>query len=109
MSFQTELKMNKKIAIIGGGNLGSAIAEGLIISGFSLPEHIIISKRNIKTLAEIEAKGVLVTPDNNEALSYADLVIVAVKPYQIKDVLISLREKLDAQRHILISVVTGVP
>lgn len=101
--------MNKKIAIIGGGNLGTAIAEGLISSGFSLPEHIIISKRNIKTLTEIESKGVLITSNNEEALTYADLVIVAVKPYQIRDVLISLREKLDAQRHILISVVTGVP
>ena len=32
--------MNKKIAIIGGGNLGTAIAEGLIQSGFVQPKHI---------------------------------------------------------------------
>ena len=42
--------MNKKIAIIGGGNLGTAIAEGLIQSGFVLPKHILITKRNIQTL-----------------------------------------------------------
>jgi len=36
--------MNKKIAIIGGGNLGTAIAEGLISSGFIHPDHIIIQK-----------------------------------------------------------------
>ena len=69
--------MNKKIAIIGGGNLGVAIAEGLIKSGFCLPSHIIITKRNIKTLADIETKGVMVTSDNNEAIRYADLVILA--------------------------------
>ena len=37
--------MSKKIAIIGGGNLGTAIAEGLINSGFSKPQNIIITKR----------------------------------------------------------------
>ncbi|MFY7840988.1 MAG: pyrroline-5-carboxylate reductase family protein, partial [Lacibacter sp.] len=60
--------MNKKIAIIGGGNLGVAIAEGLIKSGFCLPSHIIITKRNIHTLSEIENKGVLVSSDNKEAV-----------------------------------------
>jgi pyrroline-5-carboxylate reductase len=100
--------MNKKIAIIGGGNLGAAIAEGLIKSGFSLPEHLIITKRNIKTLYEIEQKGVLVSSDNKEALKYADLIILAVKPYQIKDLLTSLKEDLNPSRHILISVITGI-
>jgi pyrroline-5-carboxylate reductase len=36
----------KRIAIIGGGNLGAAIAEGLIKSKFSFPEQITITKRN---------------------------------------------------------------
>src|ERR1700733_3050875 len=35
--------MNKKIAIIGGGNLGTAIAEGLIQSGFVAPKHILVA------------------------------------------------------------------
>jgi pyrroline-5-carboxylate reductase len=43
--------MNNKIAIIGGGNLGTAIAEGLISSRFAKPQHIIITKRNIATLS----------------------------------------------------------
>ena len=48
--------MNKKIAIIGGGNLGTAIAEGLIQSGFVQPKHIIVTKRNIRCyLTEIIA------------------------------------------------------
>jgi pyrroline-5-carboxylate reductase len=100
--------MNKKIAIIGGGNLGVAIAEGLIKSGFSLPEHIIITKRNIKTLTDIESKGVLVTNDNNEAVRYADLIILAIKPFQIKEVVLGLKDELQSTRHTLVSVVTGV-
>lgn len=100
--------MNKKIAIIGGGNLGAAIAEGLIKSEFVLPNHIIVSKRNIKTIEHLEAKGVLVTTDNNEAVRFADLIILAVKPFQIKDVVAGIKEELDPARHVLVSVVTGV-
>jgi pyrroline-5-carboxylate reductase len=100
--------MNKRIAIIGGGNLGVAIAEGLIEGSFTLPEHIIITKRNIQTLHEIESKGVLVTSNNKEAVAFADLVIVAVKPFQLKEVILGFKEELNSQRHLIVSVVTGV-
>ena len=78
--------MNKKIAIIGGGNLGAAIAEGLVKSGFTLPEHIMVTKRNISTIRYLEEKGLLVGDDNREAVKYADLVILAVKPFQVEEV-----------------------
>jgi pyrroline-5-carboxylate reductase len=100
--------MNNKIAIIGGGNLGTAIAEGLIQSGFVEPKHILITKRNIGTLNELERNGVLVSDKNEEAVRYADLVILAVKPYQVNDILRSLKEEFRADRHVLVSVVTGV-
>lgn len=100
--------MSKKIAIIGGGNLGTAIAEGLINSGFTKPEHIIVTKRNISTLAPLEEKGVLVSNNNTEAIKFADWVILAVKPFQIKDILQQLKPNLDAKRHALVSVITGV-
>lgn len=100
--------MSKKIAIIGGGNLGTAIAEGLIQSGFVLPKHIIITKRNVSTLHELERRGVLVSDDNREAVRIADLVILAVKPFQVDDVLANLREDISDKKHVLVSVVTGI-
>jgi pyrroline-5-carboxylate reductase len=100
--------MNKKIAIIGGGNLGTAIAEGLIQSGFVLPKQILITKRNIQTLHELERKGVLVSDKNEEAVRYADLVILAVKPFQVSEILRSLKEEFRPDRQVLVSVVTGV-
>ena len=100
--------MSKKIAIIGGGNLGTAIAEGLIQSGFVMPKHIIVTKRNTSTLHELERKGVLVSDDNKEALRFAELVILAVKPFQVDDILAGLKEDLDTKKHVLISVVTGI-
>lgn len=100
--------MSKKIAIIGGGNLGTAIAEGLINSGFSLPADISITKRNIKTLAHLQQKGVQVSDNNEQAVNQAELVILAVKPYQVEDVLGKLKEALDPASHVLVSVVTGI-
>ncbi len=100
--------MNKKIAIIGGGNLGTAIAEGLIQSGFVSPKHILITKRNTQTLHELERKGVLVSDKNEEAIRYADLVILAVKPFQVDDILKALKEEFKEGRHVVVSVVTGV-
>jgi pyrroline-5-carboxylate reductase len=100
--------MNKKIAIIGGGNLGTAIAEGLIQSGFVQPKHILVTKRNIGTLNELERRGVLVSDKNEEAVRYADLVILAVKPYQVNDILRQLKDEFKPDTHVLVSVVTGV-
>lgn len=99
--------MKKKIAIIGGGNLGLAIAEGLLESGFVHPEHIIITRRNIQHLTAIEAKGVLVSNRNEEALQYADWIILAVKPFQIKEVLQQIQPHITSH-HVIVSVVTGV-
>ena len=100
--------MNKKIAIIGGGNLGAAIAEGLIQSNFILPKHIIITKRNTAALQHLEKKGVLVSNDNEKALAFADLIILAVKPFQVNDILTKLKGKLDVKKHVIVSVMTGV-
>ena len=100
--------MNKKIAIIGGGNLGTAIAEGLIQSGFVSPKHILITKRNIQTLNELERRGVLVSDKNEEAVRYADLVILAVKPFQVDSVLAALKDEFRADKQVLVSVVTGI-
>ena len=100
--------MSKKIAIIGGGNLGTAIAEGLISSGFVLPQDIIITKRNIETLSSLQGRGIRAITDNNEAVDFADYIILAVKPFQLKDVLTSIKPQLNPNKHVLISVATGV-
>ncbi|TKK67811.1 pyrroline-5-carboxylate reductase [Ilyomonas limi] len=100
--------MNNNIAIIGGGNLGSAIAEGLISSGFAQPQQIIITKRNIATLEPLQQKGVQVSSDNTAAIQFAEWVILAVKPFQIKDILQQLKPHLQAGRHKLVSVITGI-
>lgn len=99
--------MSKKIAIIGGGNLGTAIAEGLIKSKFSTASDITVTKRNIATLQSLAKKGVQVTSDNNAAIRNSELIILAIKPFQTADVLNSVKKEF-RQNHMIVSVVTGV-
>jgi pyrroline-5-carboxylate reductase len=99
--------MSKRIAIIGGGNLGSAIAEGLLKSKFNKPSEIIVTKRHVNTLASLKEKGVTVTEDNNEAVRKSDVIILAVKPFQVNNLLAEIKNDFDTDK-IFISVVTGV-
>lgn len=98
----------KKLAILGGGNLGSSIAFGLLESGFILPKDLIVTKRNLATLQTLKDQGVTVESDNAKAVREADVILVALKPYNVKEVLHDILKELDPKRHILISVVTGV-
>ena len=100
--------MSKKIAIIGGGNLGTAIAEGLLDSGFVNPNDLIVTRRNLSLLQSLKDRGVNVMTDNTQAVKMADFVLLAVKPFQIKDILTQLLPSLDPAKHTIASVVTGV-
>ena len=99
--------MGKKIAVIGGGNLGTAIAEGLLISKFSKAAEITVTKRNIATLGSLKDKGVVVTDNNTAAVNKSDVIILAVKPFQVSEVLNGIKKELTGKK-ILISVVTGI-
>jgi pyrroline-5-carboxylate reductase len=99
---------NNKIAIIGGGNLGASIAEGLIQSGFVKANQITLTKRNLQSIQHLADKGVTVTSNNSAAVKEAQYVILAVKPFQIKDILTEIKPSLKASQHTIISVATGV-
>jgi pyrroline-5-carboxylate reductase len=98
----------KTIAIIGGGNLGAAIAEGLIKSQFVTPQQITVTRRNTESLKPLAQLGAMITSDNEQAIRKSEVIIVALKPYNVKEVLEGLKASFDPGRHIIISVVTGV-
>src|SRR5437868_505672 len=96
-----------KIAIIGGGNLGSAMAEGLLAGKFSKAADLIVTKRNLATLQSLKEKKISITTDNAAAVKKSQVVILAVKPFELIEVLNGIRKELD-ERKLLISVVTGI-
>ncbi|WP_111669931.1 pyrroline-5-carboxylate reductase [Algoriphagus litoralis] len=97
-----------KIAIIGCGNLGASIANGLLMRADFDPKNLTLTKRNTGTLAEFEAKGVHVHTDNLIAAQYADIVLLGVKPYNVAKILAEIKPALDPKKQIIVSLATGV-
>lgn len=98
---------DKKIAVIGGGNLGGSIAYGLLKSRQYKPENITVTRRKIELLADLSKKGVNVHSDNELAMKAADVIILAVKPKVIDKILNSAKSILTKDK-IVISVATGI-
>ncbi|MGD9225475.1 MAG: pyrroline-5-carboxylate reductase [Desulfobacterales bacterium] len=100
---------NKKIGIIGTGNMGEALVSGLVGSGSSKPEHITCTDvREAKLKVVQEKYGVQTTANNLEAVANSDILIYAVKPQIMASVLNETAEKLDISK-LIISIAAGVP
>lgn len=95
---------SKRIHIIGGGNLGVALAIGL--SKFS-PESIVrVSRRNIEQIRFLEELNIKVSSNNTKEISLADYIILTIKPYQadvvLKEILPHIKNK------IIVSAISGL-
>ena len=100
---------NKKIAILGSGNMGEALISGLIVSESSEPKNIICTDIREEKLDEIRRDyGVRTTTDNLKAVAESDVIVYAVKPQIIAAVLKETAEKLDMSK-LVISIAAGVP
>jgi pyrroline-5-carboxylate reductase len=98
---------NKRIAIIGCGNLGLTIAHGLLDDGFEAAA-LTATRRNVNQLRDLAAKGVNVTSDNLSAVKDSGVVVLAVKPYNVKPILKEISGALDENKHILVCLATGI-
>ena len=99
--------MSKKIAIIGGGNLGASIAEGLIQSEFSRPVELTVTRRNISTLSRFVEAGCAIHSNNKKAVIDSEIIILAVKPYNYADIIKEIKPVLNPKKHVVVSVITG--
>lgn len=97
-----------KIAIIGAGNIGTSIALGLAKSEISANIEVKVTRRKIEKSELLVKNGVSVSTNNNEVVLWADVVIVAVQPTQMIGLVSQIKESLNPEKQILISVVTGV-
>ena len=93
-----------KIAIIGAGAIGGAIAEGLLKSDFLKADDLTISNPTAQKLERFAKMGARVTTDNAEAAHEADVLIIAVKPWLVEEVLTAL----DTTRKTVVSVAAGI-
>ncbi|HCY46558.1 MAG TPA: pyrroline-5-carboxylate reductase [Flavobacteriales bacterium] len=100
------MKVNK-IAIIGCGNLGTSILNGLIYSEYYSNKSITATRRNVLSLEKYQNEGVHITADNAEAVQQADILLIGLKPFKILEVLAELKPHLTKDK-ILVSLATGI-
>ena len=98
---------NKHIAIIGAGNLGLSIANGLVEKKLAEAHEITLTRRNIEGLQFMTDLGFQATGDNTAAVAKAQLILLCVLPSQIDSVLEEINPVLKPDQ-VLISVITGV-
>ncbi len=95
-----------KIAFIGCGNMARSLIGGLIANGFPATDIVVADPYTESTDAAANKWNIVVAENNGQAISTADVVVLAVKPQQMKSVLTDAVEQLDSQ--LLVSVAAGI-
>jgi pyrroline-5-carboxylate reductase len=98
-----------RIAIIGAGAMGGAIINGLLVRELVKPEQIMATEPREERRRELLAQAhISVSSDNREAAQWADVVIFAVKPQLIPQVVPPLAGTLQPAA-LCISIAAGIP
>ncbi len=99
-----------KIAIIGAGNMGGAIARGLAKGDIFRPENIAVADPSTEKLEELknEVQGIVTSTTNACIVKDADFVVVAVKPWLVVKVFEEILPVLDFSKQTILSVAAGV-
>lgn len=96
-----------KIAFIGGGNMGRAMLTAILDNGLAAPQDIAASDKNKERLKQLKQDfNVYITKDNIEAASRGDIVVLAIKPQNLDEVMTELKGRFNAEQLVL-SIIAG--
>ncbi len=91
--------IDKKLCLLGSGNMGEALVSGLVQSGSAKPANIICTDVREERLEELRSRyGVCTTSRNVEAVEQSEIIIYAVKPQLMAEVLKETADYLDDRR-----------
>jgi pyrroline-5-carboxylate reductase len=100
--------MDLKAAFIGGGNMGGALVRGLIARGLPAQNINVAEAHQPRRAALADELGVHVTADGREAVTGADVVVIAVKPQDMSTTVRSLAAAFAQRPPLVISIAAGV-
>ena len=100
--------MSRKIAFIGGGNMATSLVGGLVESGHPAPAIVVSEPEPDKRRDLAERFGVGVTPDNREAAAASDVVVLAVKPQIMAEVVTGAATAIRDCGPLVVSIAAGV-
>lgn len=96
------------IGFIGGGKMASAIMKGIINAGYFKNENIFVSDKNKDILDNLKSQFNVNTTENNiEVVKQADILLFAVKPFVLRDVLKEIKPYLNG-KHLVLSIAAGI-
>jgi pyrroline-5-carboxylate reductase len=98
----------KRVTVLGAGKMGSILLEALLGQGLLLPEHTRATVQHGDRPRSASRLGVTPTTDNAKAARGADIVLVCVKPGQVRQVLKEIAPVL-APKQLLVSIAASVP
>ena len=104
---QTTAPANTKISFIGAGNMAHAMIGGLLSAGESAAE-IMAADPNPAARDRLQAMGIATTADNAAAATRADILVIAVKPQVLAEILAPLANHLP-EAALVISIAAGIP
>ena len=97
-----------KIGFIGGGKMATAIIKGIINSKWCEPNNIFVSDKNEQALDSLkENYQVSTTIDNLEVVKNSNIILLAVKPFVLRDVLNEIKDFVQKDTLIL-SIAAGI-
>lgn len=99
--------LENNVAILGAGNLGIAIAQGIVDGEIKTPGQIYLTRRNIDHIGHLADQGFLLTQDNLSAVKNSGIVLLCVQPRQLPKLIEEINPVL-TDKHMLVSVITGV-
>lgn len=100
---------NKTIAVLGAGNMGSALLRGILGSGWGRKGRLLASHPKAAKAAALRRElGIRVLPSNREAAQKADILILGVKPQILDGVLAEIKPVVSA-RQLVVSIAAGFP
>jgi len=95
-----------KTGIVGCGNLGRSILEGVVSK---YPEkQIVTSRRSVDRIRDLSSENVTVTTDNEALIASCDILIFALKPYTLLPFIKEHRHLLIPEKHTIVSAATGI-
>ncbi len=98
--------MKTNIAILGGGNLGTALAKGLARTDEASQKYdVTVTRRNTDLIRHLEEDGITVSSDNTSAVKKAELIVISVQPTQIEQLIEEIKPVLDPKQHIITSTI----
>lgn len=100
---------NQTLGFIGAGNMATALLRGLLESNFVSSDRVRISDVSESRRKAVEAElGIVVEADNRRVIDASDVIVVAVKPQVVEEVLSDIKSAHDP-RHLIVSLLAGVP